>query len=50
MDSIKEAAASTMLMMIPAARRSTGFVTSLAQLSEGQKYWEVIQYDATGTM
>jgi len=48
MNGIKEDATSTMSMRIPAARRSTGFVTWLAQLSEG--HWEVVQYDKTRTM
>jgi len=32
------------------ARRSSSFVRLLAQLSEGQKQWEVVQYDAVSTM
>jgi len=33
-----------------AARRSTSFLRLLAQLSEGQTQWEVVQYDATSMM
>jgi len=32
------------------ARRSTSFVTWLAQLSERQKHWEVVQYDPMSMM
>jgi len=33
-----------------AARGSTSFVTWLAQLSERQKHWEVVQYDPMSMM
>jgi len=33
-----------------AARRSTSFVTWLAQLSKQQKHWEVVQYDPMSMM